>query len=139
MHSSTCVYAPGVMEAITLGWKRIKRKMKVVELKCELLNRAQALKGGKKESGISGELASKSCTFIIADMAVHLLVKPCQRFQYKTPIRSSDCIKLAIWISERPTPSGRHLQAQMSCVCYVEFRVTGYHTKTHKYLVLGKS
>ena len=49
--------------------KRIKRRMKTVELKCELLKRAKILKQGKK-SGISEELAIKSCTFIIAGLGI---------------------------------------------------------------------
>lgn len=58
---------PRLMGTATLGQKRIKRRKKVIDLKCELLNRAKMLKGGKKKkSGISGELAIKSCTFVIA-------------------------------------------------------------------------
>lgn len=59
---------PKIMGTTTSGQKRIKRRMKVVELKCELLNRAKILKEGKKND-ISGEVAIKSCTFIIARLS----------------------------------------------------------------------
>lgn len=48
MHNSTYVYAPGHGN-YHFGQKKIKRRMKVVELKCELLNRVQDLKGGKEK------------------------------------------------------------------------------------------
>lgn len=49
--------------------KRIKRRIKIVELKCELLKRAKILKQGKS-SDISEELAIKLCTFIIARLGI---------------------------------------------------------------------
>lgn len=55
---------PRIM-GISTSQKRIKRRMKIVELKCELLKRAKILKQGKKRD-VSEQLAIKSCTFIIA-------------------------------------------------------------------------
>lgn len=124
LHNST--YTPELMTTTTLGQERTKRRMKVIELKCELLHRAKVSKGGKKKKVIFLENQLLNHAHLLQpDLAVQLLVKACQRFQYKTPIRSGYCVKLAIQIFEHPMPSGRHIQAQMSCVYYVEFRITG--------------
>lgn len=126
------------MGTTTSGQKRIKRRMKVVELKCELLNRAKILKEGKKMIFLEKQLLNHA-HLLQPDLAVPLLVKACQRFQYKTPIRSAYCIKLAIQIFAHLTPSGRHIQVQMSYVFMQSLESLGITPKTINISFWGKT